>query len=171
MSKLMFDVNDKRDFPSLGGGSQAAQNHPSAIWPPRAGQQAVQRQTNQQQSQPSNQQPEKEQGHEGLFRGIDDFRSGQGPSTQLPSNQQPPSNADDFPSLRDTAGTIGPERRGSQLQSAGYAGFAGAPGFGGINQQQRNPLSNPLGGQQDGPRLTSPSAASGGKLAPLTDVE
>ena len=95
---------------------------------------------------------------------MDEFRQGQAPGAQLQTNSQaPPSNPDDFPSLRDTAGNIGPERRGSQIQATGYSGFGGAPGFGGMNQPQRNPLSNPLGGQPDGPRLTSPPGATSGK--------
>lgn len=170
MTELTFDVNNQSDFPSLGGGSQAAQNHGQSVWPPRAGQQATQRQTNQQPPQQGNQQNEKEQGNDSLFRGMDDFRQGaQGPGTQLPGSNQPPSsNPDEFPSLRDAAPGIGSERRGSQLQNSAYSGYGGGLGFSGMNQQPRNPLNNPLGGQQDTARLTSPLTAGGGKSATLT---
>lgn len=168
MSELTFDVNDKSDFPSLGGGSQAAQSHGQSVWPPRASQQPIQRQqTNQQSSQQINQQVDKEQGNEGLFRGMDEFRSAaQGPDGRLPTNTQPPpSNPDEFPSLRDTAAGFNSERRGSQLQNPAYSAYGGSLGFSGISQQQRNPLNNPLGGQQDVNRLTSPLTVTGGRLA------
>ena len=131
---------------------------------------ASQTQSHQSQAQP---QPS----HDDLFSSgtqfanqLDDFRSGgQGISGQLTGSSQPQTGSiDEFPPLgRNATGELNQERREGLLQNTGFGSYGGSMGFSGLSQghsaQNRSLLGNSMNGQQEGSRIVSPAAGSGGE--------
>ncbi|KAL9113010.1 MAG: hypothetical protein Q9227_002875 [Pyrenula ochraceoflavens] len=147
---------DQSDFPSLSGNNPSSQQNPGqAVWPPRQGQQNPGQRQQLPHQQPGQRNQSSEQ-HDDLYN---DFRPAQG----LGGGQQQSGSQDDFPALRDN--TL-PERRGSLIQGNAFDNYG--MGFGGIGQ--RNPLANPMAGQENN-RLTSPLTAAPNTRSPLPQAQ
>ena len=151
-SQLHFDVNDRSEFPSLGGGPQPQYQNPGqAVWA-NANQRATQQipvQRPQHQSittpgaNPSQQQQSsqtQDQGQQSLddtffsnqFGGsLDGYRRGsQGIGQHSSSNQPQATSIDEFPPLnRNEHGEISQDRRGTLIQNAVSGGYGGASNF------------------------------------------